>query len=255
MKTHYLILAFILLFYSCKPRENWIQLFNGKDLNGWDIKFMGNELNDNYLNTFYVEDGILKVDYKNYSDYSNKFGHIFYNEPFSSYKLRVEYRFVGDQCPGGPGWAFRNNGIMIHSQSAASMGLDQNFPVSLEVQLLGGNGTDERPNANVCTPGTTVDIDGVTIEKHCINSTSKTYHGDQWVTMEVIVYEDSIIHHILEGDTVLTYTNPRIGGGGVSNFREEEKIDGTALKKGYISLQAESHPTEFRKIELLRLEK
>ena len=254
MKTHYLILAFFLLFCSCKPKENWIQLFNGKDLNGWDIKFMGNELNDNYLNTFYVEDGILKVDYKNYSDFGNKFGHIFYNEPFSSYKLRVEYRFVGNQCPGGQAWAFRNNGIMIHSQSAASMGLNQSFPVSLEVQLLGGNGTDNRSNANLCTPGTIVDIDGVTVEKHCINSTSKTYHGDRWVTMEVIVYEDSIIHHILEGDTVLTYTNPRVGGGGVNNFREEEKIDGTPLKKGYISLQAESHPTEFRKIDLLRLE-
>lgn len=256
MKTRTQIISFlslIIFLTACKSDEEWIQLFNGKDLAGWDIKFNEHELNDNYLNTFRVEDGLLKVVYDEYEEFGNKFGHIFYNKPFSSYKLRVEYRFVGKQCPGGKGWAFRNNGIMIHSQSAESMGLKQNFPVSLEVQLLGGDGVNERPNANICLPGTIVDIDGETVYDHCVTSSSKTYHGDQWVTLEVIVYSDSVIHHVLEGDTVMSYRNPKIGGKKVSPFQPDELIEGTPLKKGFIALQAESHPTQFRVIELLQL--
>lgn len=250
MKTIYLLFLILsILCSSCQPKEEWIQLFNGKDLTGWDIKFSGHELNDNYLNTFRVEDGLLKVSYDNYEKFDNKFGHIFYNAPFSSYKLRVEYRFVNEQVNEGPGWAFRNNGLMLHSQSAESMELKQNFPVSLEVQLLGGDGVKERTNANLCTPGTIVEIGGKVVYDHCINSSSKTYHGDQWVTVEVVVYADSVIHHILEGDTVISYSHPRVG------TNEKEGPNGSLIKEGYIALQAESHPTEFRKIELLRLEK
>ena len=246
-----------LFLFSCGGQqkkaetEQWIQLFNGKDLSGWDIKFSGHELNDNYKNTFRVEDGILKVCYDEWDRFNGEFGHIFYNKKFSHYRLRVEYRFVGEQVPGGPGWARRNNGIMIHSQSAQSMGLDQNFPVSIEVQLLGGLGEGERPTANLCTPGTHVVMDGELITRHCINSSSKTYDGDQWVTVEVVVHGDSIIHHIVEGDTVLTYGKPQVGGSNVpENFPLPE---GTLLKEGYIALQAETAPTEFRKIELLDL--
>jgi len=253
------ILLIVLFLFSCSKQQEkaengkWIQLFNGKDLSGWDIKISGHELNDNYKNTFRVEDGILKVCYDEYDNFDDKFGHIFYKQKFSHYRLRVEYRFVGEQVPGGPGWGIRNNGIMLHSQSAQSMGLNQNFPVSIEVQLLGGLGEGERPTANLCTPGTHVVMNGELITRHCINSTSKTYHGDQWVTVEVVVHGDSIIHHIVEGDTVLTYSRPQIGG---SHLPENYPLpEGTLLKEGYIALQAESAPTEFRKIELLDLSK
>jgi hypothetical protein len=234
-------------------RSDWIQLFNGKNLDGWDIKITGHDLNDNFANTFRVEDGLLKVRYDGYKGFNNQFGHIFYKEPFSRYIIAVEYRFVGQQAPGGAEWALRNSGIMIHSQSAKSMGKDQDFPISIEVQLLGGNGTGERPTANVCSPGTNIVIAGRLITEHCLNSRSKTYDGEQWVRVEAMVLGDSLIKHIVNGDTVFEYAKPQIGGGVVNNFDPAVKQDGKLLTSGYIALQSESHPIDFRKVEIRRL--
>lgn len=163
----------------------------------------------------------------------------------------MEYRFTGEQVPGGPSWGLRNTGAMLHSQSPESMLLNQDFPVSIECQLLGGLGAEPRPTGNVCTPGTHVVINNQLITQHCTESSSKTFDGDQWVTVEVVVLGDSIIHHIVNGDTVLTYTKPQIGGELPEGFPLPE---GTPLKEGYIALQAETHPCEFRKVELLNLE-
>lgn len=255
MRTQiYLLLLFLVSCSSSTNKtasEKWVSLFNGKDLEGWNIKIKGSELNTNYKNTFRVENGILKVSYDEYDKFNNEFGHIFYKTPFSFYKLRIEYRFVGDQVAGGPSWAFRNSGVMLHSQSAVSMGLDQDFPVSIEAQFLGGDGVSERHTSNVCTPGTNIVMNGQLITQHCNESTSKTYQGDVWVTAEFVVLGDSIIHHILEGDTVLTYMKPQVGGELPEGF---PLPDGTLLKEGYICLQAESHPIEFRKVEILNLE-
>jgi Domain of Unknown Function (DUF1080) len=234
-------------------KKDWIRLFNGKDLKDWDIKITGYDLNDNFGNTFRVENGVLKVAYDKYDAFNNRFGHIFYREKFSHYIIAVEYRFVGEQVAGGPNWALRNSGIMVHSQSANSMLKQQDFPISIEVQLLGGTGKGPRTTANLCTPGTNVEMDGKLITTHCINSSSKTYDGEQWVRAEVEVLGDSQIKHLVEGQTVLAYDRPQIGGGSVSNFDAQVKKDGTLLSEGYISLQSESHPIEFRKVELLNL--
>ena len=242
-----------MVFAQDKDKEDWIQIFNGKNLEGWDVKIRGYDLNDNYANTFRVEDGILKVSYDNYDSFNETFGHLFYNQKFSYYKLRSEYRFVGDQVKGGPDWAFRNNGFMLHSQSAQSMGKNQDFPISIEGQLLGGREEGERSTANLCTPGTNVVMNGKLITEHCINSTSKTYRGDVWVSVEFIVYGDERIIHMVEGDTVLSYEKPQYGGGSVSDFDPGIMQEGKLLDEGYISIQAESHPTEFRKIEVLNL--
>ena len=251
-----IITIITLLTLSCGSRttsksakEEWIQLFNGKDLNEWDIKIKGYELNNNYKNIFRVEDGIMKVRYEGVDTFNNQFGHIFYKDPFSYYKLRIEYRFVGEQVPGGPSWALRNSGVMLHSQSASSMTLDQDFPVSIEAQFLGGDGVAERTTGNVCTPGTHIEMEGKLITQHCTSSISKTYHGDVWVKAEFVVLGDSVIHHIIEGDTVLTYNKPQVGGAPEGYAIPE----GTLIKEGYICLQAESHPVEFRKVELLKL--
>lgn len=247
----------LLLLASCSNMtkkvsdEQWTQLFNGKNLDGWVIKIKGYPLGENYRNTFRVENGILKVSYDQYEKFNAEYGHIYYKTPFSSYKIRVEYRFVGEQCQGGASWAFRNNGIMFHCQSPESVGLDQDFPVSIEAQLLGGDGASERSTMNLCTPGTNVIIEEKLVTQHCTDSKSKTFHGDVWVTAELIVYGDSIIHHLVNGDTVMTYRSPQVGGGNKpANYPVP---DGTLLKEGYIALQGESHPTEFRKIELLDL--
>jgi hypothetical protein len=234
-------------------KKEWAQLFNGKDLKDWNVKIAGYDLNDNFGNTFRVENGVMKVAYDKYDTYNNRFGHIFYREKFSHYIIAVEYRFVGEQVAGAPNWALRNSGIMVHSQSASSMLKGQDFPISIEVQLLGGTGRGPRTTANLCTPGTNVVMDGKLITQHCINSSSKTYDGEQWVRAEVEVLGDSQIKHMVEGETVLTYDKPQIGGGAVSNFDEKIKKDGTLLSEGYISLQSESHPVEFRKVELLNL--
>jgi len=262
MKKTAIAILFLIPFMACSQEssqnveneeQEWIQIFNGKDLTGWDIKIKGYELNENYKNTFYVEDGIMKVSYDEYETFNQEFGHMFYNQPFSYYRLRAEYRFVGEQVNNGPGWAFRNNGFMLHSQSAQSMGLDQDFPISIEAQLLGGRGEGERTTCNLCTPGTNVVMDGKLETRHCINSTSKTYHGDGWVEVEFHVYGDEKIVHLIEGDTVLYYEKPQMGGGNVSGYDESLMVDGKLLSEGYITIQAESHPTEFRKIEVLDL--
>jgi hypothetical protein len=256
MKTRILLLS-IVVFWACNPNrgkhvnDQWITLFNGKDLTGWDIKIAGYPLNENFRDIFSVENGILKVSYDKLDSFRGEFGHIFYKQKFSKYKLIVEYRFVGKQCPGGPEWAIRNSGAMLHSQSAASMDLDQSFPVSIEAQFLGGLGKGERPTLSVCTPGTDIDYEGLPAKDHCTSSTSHTFDGDQWVTAEMVVLGDSIIHHIVNGDTVLTYTKPRVG----PDMKPDgyPVPDGTPLKEGYIALQAESHNVEFRKVELLDL--
>lgn len=231
----------------------WTQLFNGTDLSGWDIKFTGYDLNLNLNNTVRVEDGLLKVRYDEWDGFNDEFGHIFYNEPFSHYIVAAEYRFVGEQVVEGPDWARRNNGVMVQSQSAASMGVDQDFPISIEVQLLGGLGEGPRSTANLCTPGTHVVLDGELHTDHCLDSGSPTFDGDQWVRVETMVLGDSIIKHIVNGDTVMTYTQPQIGGGVVSNFDPAVFEEGKLLSDGYIALQAESAPVDFRKVEVLNL--
>ncbi|WP_298707825.1 DUF1080 domain-containing protein [Chitinophaga sp.] len=247
-------LALALGSASCSAQKSgWIKLFNGKDLKDWDIKITGHALNDNNGNTFRVEDGNLAVSYENYEAFNEQYGHIFHKKKFSAYLLVMEYRFVGDQVKGGPGWATRNSGAMIHSQPAASMGKDQDFPISIEVQLLGGLGNGRRTTANLCTPGTNVVMNDKLITAHCVDSKSETYDGDRWVRAEVLVLGDSIVKHIVEGDTVLTYYKPQIGGGNVSNADPKIKQDGKLLSEGYIALQSESHPVQYRKVELFDL--
>ncbi|MFC1537456.1 DUF1080 domain-containing protein, partial [Gemmatimonadota bacterium] len=200
-------------------------------------------------NTFRVEDGVIKVVYDEYDKFDGKFGHLFYHKPFSHYILRVEYRFLGEQTPEGPSWAYRNSGIMIHGQSPESMEKDQDFPTSIEVQLLGGDGANQRATANLCTPGTHVVMDGRLIKRHCTPSKSKTYHGDQWVTVEVEVRGSRLIRHIVEGRTVMEYSQPQLD---VEDEYARKLITGEdlILSSGSISLQAESHPLEFLKVEL-----
>lgn len=246
-------LALLALAADDPNRKDWIQLFNGKDLKDWTVKITGYEAGDNFGNTFRVANGNMQVGYEKYDKFANRFGHIFHKRKFSYYRVAVEYRFIGEQATEGPGWALRNSGVMIHSQSPQSMGKDQDFPISIEVQLLGGSGSGTRTTANLCTPGTNVEIDGKLFTRHCLNSNSKTYHGDQWVRVEVEVLGSERVRHIIDGETVLSYDKPQIGGGNVSNFDPAVKRDGALLDEGYISLQSESHPVEFRKVELLNL--
>jgi hypothetical protein len=235
-------------------QKEWIPLFDGKSLDGWVPKVTGHDVGVNFGNTFRVEDGVLKVAYDQYEAFGGRFGHLFYKTPFSHYVLAVEYRFVGDQAKDGPDWAFRNSGAMIHGQPVETMQKDQDFPICIEVQFLGGRGDGTaRSTANLCTPGTNVVMNGKLETAHCVNSASRTFDGDQWVRVEVEVHGDGVITHKVNGETVLTYEKPQIGGGNVGKHDPAMKKDGQLLSGGSISLQAESHPVEFRKVELLNL--
>jgi hypothetical protein len=253
--------AFLVLFSLCAGSaaapndEEWIPLFNGRDLSGWTPKLTHHKLGDNYANTFRVADGAIRVSYDDYQAFEGRFGHLFYEKPFSYYRLVIEYRFIGVQAPQGPGaWALRNSGVMVHSQDPRTMTLAQNFPISIEAQFLGGLGDGKaRPTLNVCTPGTEVIHDGALLPTHCLDSASATYDGDQWVRAELLVLGSERIAHIIDGRTVLEYSKPQYGGGAVNEFEAAAKPDGQLIEGGYIALQSESHPIEFRKVELLDL--
>lgn len=232
------------------PQAEWIELFNGRDLSGWTAKIAGYPLGEDPLRTFRVEDGLLTVSYDDYDEFGGRFGHLFYEEPFSHYRLRVEYRFLGDQLPDAPGWAFKNSGVMFHAQAPETMLVDQSFPLSVEAQFLGGDGTEDRPTANVCTPGTDVDIDGVLADAHCVSAEAPTFHGEEWVTVDLIVLGDSLVAHVIGADTVLAYARLVVGGATEEEFGAAVVAEGSPLTSGYIALQSESHPIQFRQVLL-----
>lgn len=249
-----------MLLMSCEEsvksadEEEWTTLFNGQDLDNWTPKIRGHPAGANYRNTFRIDDGLLSVSYDGYDEFGDKFGHIFYKDPFSHYRLLVEYRFTGEQALNAPDWAIRNSGVTIHSQAPDTMPPDQDFPISLEMQFLGGlSDGNSRPTGNVCSPGTHIEYQGELTDAHCVNSTAPTFDGDQWVVAEALVLGPDKIVHYVNGDAVIEYRNMTFGGGVVSGHRPKMKPDGEPLGEGYISLQSEGHPIQFRAVELLNL--
>lgn len=255
MQAIFRMIVAVAMFAGLELRaEKYRSIFNGKNLDGWTVKIKGHPARKNFKDTFRVEDGVMKVGYAGYGKFDDRFGHIFYKEKFSHYRIRLEYRFVGDQIQGGPGWAFRNSGIMLHCQDPKTMRVEQDFPVSIEVQLLGGGATGRRTTANLCTPGTNVVMDGKLQTRHCFSSKSKTYRGDQWVKVEVEVRGGEVIEHFVNGESVMRYTKAQYDPRD-ADAKQLIKKGQLELTEGYISLQSESHPVEFRKIEVQQLAK
>ncbi len=232
----------------------WVPLFNGKDLSGWTPKFKGQPLGVNYKNTFRVEDGLLKIDYSQYTRFNGEFGHLFWKQKLSHYRIRAEYRFVGEQIAGGPGWGFRNNGIMIFSQPPETMELEQDFPASIEVQMLGTGGPGDQNNGSFCTPHTRAVYNGELTTVHRTSAKEKLSAGDAWVSIEVEVRGGKLIKHIVDGETVISYSQPQLNPDDPYAKRLLAKGMPQMLEDGYIAIQAETHPTEFRKIEVMQLD-
>ena len=227
--------------------EGFVSLFNGKDLTGWTPKIKGLKLGEDPKNTFRVVDGAIAVRYDKYDKFDRQFGHLFLNKiDYSHYILRLEYRFIGEeQIPGNPGaWAYMNSGVMLHGEDPKAMPLNKDFPDSIEVQLLGQaeNVKEDRPTANICTPGTHYVLDGKLMKGHCKKSTSKTYRGEQWVKLEIEVHGSEKIIHRVNGEVVFEYNKPQLN-------------NGTLLEGGSISLQSESHECDFRNLEIKVLDK
>jgi hypothetical protein len=232
------------------PAADWQTLFNGKDLDGWVVKFAHHEAGDNYGDTFRVENGVIRVMYDKYGDdFGSRFGHLFYKQPFSYYVLALEYRFFGEQVKGGPSYAKSNSGVMVHSQAPDTILKEQDWPISVEAQFLAG----DRTTMNVCTPGTEIYMSGEMVKAHCTNSSSKKYGDEGWIPVQVEVLGGETIRHLIDGKVVLEYQKPSIGGGVANRYDPAIKKDGTVLTGGYIGLQAESQPVEFRNIRLLNL--
>lgn len=234
-----------------KEESQWQSLFNGNDLSGWTMKIKGHPLGENFGDTFRVSDGILSIRYDAYGDnFDNRFGALHYNQKLSNYRLKVEYRFVGETAPGAPEWGYRDSGVQFHGQEPSTIGLGQQFPVCLEFNLHGGNGTDERPVGEICANGMFVELNGEKNTSYCTLPTiSRTFHGDQWVTLEIDVKDGEIAHYV-NGEEILRYSNPTYN----PEHEEGKKfiVNGdTSIKDGYISLQSNSHPIDFRKIELM----
>jgi hypothetical protein len=144
---------------------------------------------------------------------------------------------------------------MFHSQDPRTILKEQDWPISVEMQFLAGlDDGKKRPTGNMCSPGTDVVYQGKVDPRHCIESSSKTFPYNEWVTAELIVLGDSLVTHLINGDTVLQYSKPQIGGGVVNNFDPKLKQDGKLLNHGFIALQSEGQPVDFRRVELLNLE-
>lgn len=239
---------------SLESEEAWQTLFNGKDLNDWIVKIHHHEVGDNYADTFRVRDGVIQVNYNGYHTFDERYGHLFYKEPFSSYHLKFKYRFTDQWMTDAPGYTYRNSGVMFHSQDPATILKEQDWPISVEYQLLAREKAGvPRPTGNMCSPGTEVYYQGEMDPRHCINSTSETYNWDEWVTSELIVYGDSLVIHKVNGKKVLEYTKPQIGGGVVQRYDPSIKQDGKMLTEGYIALQAEGQGVEFKDIKIKKL--
>lgn len=250
-------------FFGCTPADSraqvresdWQSLFNGKDLEGWIPKFHHHETGENYANTFRVVDGRIQVNYDDYTRFEERYGHLFYEKPFGSFHLKFDYRFTDQWMEDAPDYTYRNSGVMFHSQSPESILKEQDWPISVEYQMLADAGDgNPRPTGNMCSPGTEVVFQGQMDPRHCINSTSPTFPWDEWVAAELIVYGDSLVIHKVNGETVLEYSQTQIGGGVANGYAPGIKVDGKALKEGYIGLQAEGQGVEFKNIVIKALD-
>lgn len=254
-----LIIILAIVSFTLKNKEpnqnEWQTLFNGKNLDGWVVKFYHHDLGDNYANTFRVNDGKVLVCYDDYKEFNNRYGHLFYQTHFSSFHLKFEYKFTDQWMKDAPSYTYRNSGIMFHSQDPKTILKEQDWPISVEYQILADAGDGKpRPTGNMCSPGTEVFFEGEKYPQHCINSSSKTYQWDEWVSGELIVNGDSLVIHIVNGEKVLEYTKPQIGGGVANGFDSAIKVDGKPLTSGYIGLQAEGQGIEFREIKIRKLD-
>ena len=254
------LLTMLFIFAACsRGKESnsdrkWIKLFNGTDLNDWIVKVHHHDVGVNFGNTFRAEEGMIKVRYDQYDDFNDQFSHLYYKTPFSHFHLKLEYRFVGELQKGAPEYTLLNSGVMFHSQDPKTILKEQNWPISVEMQFLAGLGDgNPRPTGNMCSPGTEIVYKGNLYDGHCLNSKSKTFDKDEWVRAELIVLGDSLVSHLINGDTVLQYSQPTIGGGVVQGYDSAIWQVGKALTSGYIGLQSEGQPIDFRNIELMDL--
>jgi hypothetical protein len=234
----------------------WRPLFDGKTLNGWTPKIRGFPFGENYKDTFRVRDGAIVVSYDGYDAFGERFGHLFYKTPFKAYRFRMEYRFLEAHPSDTPAWAIANSGVMIFSQDPKSMAVADSFPVSVEAQILGPAPGQERFNGNICSPGTNVVMDGKLITTHCINSKTPAGPNGVWATFEIEAHPGGEVVQKVNGVETIRYSQVQLDPtGNMANSKPLVEAAGGKLMMdgGWICLQSEGNPIEFRKIEILEL--
>jgi hypothetical protein len=262
LRSTVLAVALLLAASVAHPAQNstedpaeWRSLFNGKDLAGWTPKFAKHPLGENVLDTIRVEDGVIKVDYSRWKNFDMKFGHLYTDQPYSNYILRLEYRITGAAVADAPHWGKLNSGVMVHSQSPLSMRLDQGFPVSMEVQFLAAGATAGKQTGNAVSPGTNLVRNGKLVTDHIIDSTSRLYPLDEWVSVEVEVRGNDLVVHRVNGVEVMRYEHPQLDPTDADAKALLERGAPLQLSFGHIALQAESQPIWFRNIRIKQLSK
>lgn len=210
-------------------REDWVRLFEGRNLDGWSGD---RDMVD-------VDDGVLRfsASTEGYTGANGDERWLVHDGDWSFYRLRVEYRFPEtDLDPAGwPEAEIRRAAVRVHSTKG-----DSGSPVGVEVELLGGDGENDRPTGNVCTPGTQIDMGGRAVTRECVSSASLTHHGDEWVVLEVTVLGAERIEHVIDSVRVLAYERPRLD-------------DGTLLAGGGVAIRSNGWPFDIRRIDLLPL--
>jgi hypothetical protein len=255
MRIYALAAMGLLLGAAPAPEPRWQPIFDGKSLDGWTPKITGRAVGEDPLHMFIVRDGAIRVSHDNYKSFDGEFGHLFWKMPLKSFRIRFEYRLFGQSLPGIKTWQATNSGLMFHAQAPETMRRDQDFPVSLEMQLLGTPRPKEEPTGNVCTPGTTVVYQGKRDPRHCILSQSPLMSAGRWTTAELEVLPSGKVTHFIDGKAVLEYSDIELD----PEFDDAKPIIAAAggalqLRQGYIALQGEGHPIEFRHIDLQILE-
>ena len=225
----------------------WIPLFDGETLDGWTPKIAGYPLGEDPLDTFRVEDGAIQVSFDRYGDdYADRFGTLIYAVPYRHYRLRLEYRFTGEQVPGAPDWAERNSGVLYHMQPPETVPRDEGFPVSLEAQFL-AEGAHAPTTGNMCSIGTSVVVDGARPDDHCLLGAVPARPLGQWVRFELQALPGGEFRHLIDGAPSITYSDARYD-------EPHDWADGMAVTGGAFGLQSESHPVAFRNVEIMVLE-
>ena len=230
------------------PGGEWVAIFDGETLDGWTPKIAGFPLGVNHADTFRVEDGVIKVRYDGYGDdFADRFGNLIYETPYEHYRLRLEYRFTGEQVPGGEDWAELNSGVLYHIQPVATiMPADGGFPPSLEAQFL-AEGAHAPTTGNMCSIETWVMLEGERRDEHCILGPVAARPAGRWVRFELQALPDGSFRHLIDGEEAFAFE-------AASYDEPQEWADGLAVTGGHFALQSESHPIEFRNVELMVLE-
>ncbi|KAA9014995.1 3-keto-disaccharide hydrolase [Sphingobium limneticum] len=252
----YAIAAMLLLMGAAPaPEPRWEPIFDGKSLDGWTPKITGRALGEDPLHMFIVQDGAIRVSHAQYKHFDGEFGHLFWKAPLGAYRIRFEYRLFGTSLPGIKSWQATNSGLMFHAQPPETIRRDQDFPVSLEMQLLATPRPTEEPSGNVCTPGTTVLFEGKRDPRHCILASGSPLPAGRWTRAELEVLPSGDVTHYIDGKAVLRYSAIELDPED-ADAKPLIAAAGGALQltRGYIALQGEGHPIEFRNIELQRLD-